>query len=458
MSHTPSYAPTWQEIAEQEERTDESRTWRVPPWQSLVEQGVAVRRAFKVSPEQWEALYAPGRHARVFGTVTPPPPESYTITNVQHFQFLPAIEAIKKQGVREALVAASMATSPAMMMAAHYMGNAAPSLLSRDEALNVEEAVRAEQSHLLYHKAMWRAHGRRVLVLDPTTYTLLAHSDLPAFPSRMLGAPWPAFYIQLPPRAFEFEVYDVRARRVDKRYAEGVAVAIDHAEPEYDGVRELAFMVMGENEGNGSQGRNCAFAGMRFGPDSTLDQFSFRDERYNPTPFATHGVGMETGVSYGDADYEGSHELRVEIPRVIIGLLLYLASEHPDIMPVPPIVRRTFPEIRSPIQRQRALANQATKLRNVTRLPVLVIGSRLDAEAQRVRAKLDVEATRTGKRWTLDRQVWVRGHYRQQAYGPGRLERRVVWIRPFLRGPDAAESMAIRAARVPRAQLNPEPR
>ena len=36
----------------------------------------------------------------------------------------------------------------------------------------------------------------------------------------------------------------------------------------------------------------------------------------------------------------------------------------------------------------------------------------------------------------------VRGHYRQQAYGPGRSQRKRVWIEPFWKGPEAANMKA----------------
>jgi hypothetical protein len=35
-------------------------------------------------------------------------------------------------------------------------------------------------------------------------------------------------------------------------------------------------------------------------------------------------------------------------------------------------------------------------------------------------------------------QVLVRGHYKRQAYGVGRLLRKVIWIEPFWRGPEEA--------------------
>lgn len=466
------HAPSWQEIAETQERTrgefldgSPADAFRVPPWQALLAEGVRVRAAFCDGDEhraRFASMYGMDSHARGLGTITPPPPESYTITNAQHFQFLPSVERIKSTAVDVACRLASIHRSPALMLTARMWNGGADvpahALLSDAEKQNLETTVRAEQSHMLYHKAMWRAHGRRVVVLDPTTYTLLAHTDLPPFPASMLAAPWPAFYIQLPPRTFEFDVLDVRTHTVDRRFAEGVCVAIDYPEPGSDDtdhrVRELAFMVMGEDEGQGAEGRNAAFATIRFGPGATLDQFA-KDGAYIQQR-STMGPNEQT-LEYARVDFAGAHDLAVFIPRVIVGLMLYLASEHPDVVPVAPAPRRTFADVRSPLQRAAALKRQAEKLRAATRLPVLVIGSRLaEIHARELEQRIRVDEKRTGKRWTLDRAVWVRGHWRNQPHGPGRTERRLTWIRPFVRGPDAAESMAIRAARVPRAQLNPD--
>lgn len=452
MTH---YRASWQEQAEKQERTRPD-VWHVPPWSWIMEEALFVRRAF-MSDDARRAKFATlyDAHAHERGTIVAPLAETFTPTNMQHFQVLPCVEAIKQTAVAEAFKVANTMISPALVLSMQNMLGHNADLLTDSAKQNIAETVRAEQAHMLYHKSMWRAHGRRVVVVDPTTYTLLTHTDLPAFPASLLAFPWPSFYIQLPPKSFEFEVRDVRAHTVDRRYAEGVCVAIDYPQPEHDGPRELSFMVMGEDEGMGADGRNCAFASIRFGPDATLDQFEIHHNQL-PGPSITAGGATSISPGYGEGSYAGAHELSVHIPRVIVGLMLYLASEHPDVIPVPPVERKTFADVRSPAQRETARARQAARLRDSTRLPVLLIGSRLDDAAQRVRVQLDADAARTGKRWTLDREVWVRGHWRWQAFGPGRTERKHMWIRPFRRGPDAAESMAIRAARVPRAQLSGE--
>jgi len=55
-------------------------------------------------------------------------------------------------------------------------------------------------------------------------------------------------------------------------------------------------------------------------------------------------------------------------------------------------------------------------------------------------SKNEVKATArpSGGGWTLDHPVNVRGHTRQQAYGPGRSLRKPVQIAPYSKGPGMA--------------------
>jgi len=62
-----------------------------------------------------------------------------------------------------------------------------------------------------------------------------------------------------------------------------------------------------------------------------------------------------------------------------------------------------------------------------------------DVRIVRIRAHTQGEGTATtaastGRTYT--NRVWVTGHWRNQAYGPGRALRRPVYIHPFLRGPE----------------------
>lgn len=60
----------------------------------------------------------------------------------------------------------------------------------------------------------------------------------------------------------------------------------------------------------------------------------------------------------------------------------------------------------------------------------------------RVRSALDPNRVGTGKTWELEKRFVVRGHWRNQAYGPESSLRRRQWIQPFFKGPeDVTEAM-----------------
>lgn len=58
-----------------------------------------------------------------------------------------------------------------------------------------------------------------------------------------------------------------------------------------------------------------------------------------------------------------------------------------------------------------------------------------------VRAPADPDRDRAGEKREFHHRWVVRGHWRQQACGPGREQRRPTWIMPHLKGPDDAPLM-----------------
>jgi len=54
----------------------------------------------------------------------------------------------------------------------------------------------------------------------------------------------------------------------------------------------------------------------------------------------------------------------------------------------------------------------------------------------KIRSALDPSRVGTGKTWELEQRFSVRGHWRNQPYGPERALRRRQWILPFWKGPD----------------------
>jgi hypothetical protein len=432
------FPPLWPEIAEAEQATLDPKSRPPLNWRQLEREAAETRQHYIEHPQQWRDEFGTA-HYKTFGTaseIRDATPDQFDLRNVQHFQALPSIQAWKKQ------CAMGVALTFGVIQKR-----------SQDVVAHIVQQVRAEQAHLLYHQAMWRGHGRRVYVLDRTTYELLAATPLPNLPASILSMPFHSFYLKLPERAFQFEVGDTRTGQHDIGWAEGVVVSMDKIDPDYDGTRELAFCVMSEHSDQSpdftgftstmkSEGRNTAFISVRLGPDARLSQIKFAG---GVRALSTDLTGPIAG-SYADTAMAGASELGEMMPRVILGLLLYLASEHPDVQPIDPAPRRDVDSMHNPAKRRKAEQQNARQ----TRLQMLYVGRKVHEEVER--EKETVRAQLMGQGRTLDHPVWVRGHWRLQPMGVGRMLRKTIWIRPYVKGPDVAESLTIRAAKIQRAE------
>lgn len=289
---------------------------------------------------------------------------------------------------------------------------------------------RDELLHTLYHVSHWRSEGRRVYVLDQTLYTMLAHTELPAWPLDTLAFRARSFYIKLPRQAFQFAVPNAIGL-LDIENVEGVLVTISDPSPDTGRQREIAMIVCGDGSSvmKGSGGANIAYVTAGLGPDGKMSDVRF-----------------QMGSDYATAEIGDDVSLRITVPRVILGLMLYMSSEHPDLEPVPPAARREIEGIQNPAKRRKAEKQNA----RVSKLGYIYVGKRVAQEQERIEREATAHAERQGRK--LDHPVWVSGHWRNQPFGEGRQLRRAIWIRPFRRGPDFEESLRIRAARVQPAQ------
>lgn len=268
-------------------------------------------------------------------------------------------------------------------------------------------------AHELFHLAMWRHYGKRVYLLGRRTLDLLAETDLPDVPAEHLRAPLSSFYLRLPEGAYHFDV----EQDPEPQPAEGVFVAFDQAEAEPGRPRELSLLFTGRSR-HGTEDDNVAYVSALIGPDTPISDITL--------PGADRAVRSVGGRALGET-----------IPRVILGLCLYLQSEHPELEAVPPPARKD-PALARSTKKRRKIEQQNAR---TSALGYIRVGREAAGPANETRRG-------EGSGRALDHQVWVRGHWRHQPYGPGRTLRRWRWIRPHLRGPDLAESERIRAARI----------
>jgi hypothetical protein len=263
----------------------------------------------------------------------------------------------------------------------------------------------------------WLLEGKRVYVLDPTTAHLLRQTDLPSLPFRDLVLPHAAFFLSVPGGVEPF---------AGEGSAEGVLFHIEQTEdPTVD--REITYVLPGEDK----EGRPAtASIAVSVSPDSLIPDLAER--------------GFE-----GFPPSNAAQSMR-ELVRLVFGFVLYLMSEHPRLEPIPAVKR---PEIQTRNPKKRRA--QEKRIAQQRHLGYVYVGRTTREEQEDVADLLnEVHQSRTGA--LLEHPVWVRGHYRNQAHGPGHQLRKIIWIKPHRRGPDMADSVRIRAARVQPARLREE--
>lgn len=125
--------------------------------------------------------------------------------------------------------------------------------------------------------------------------------------------------------------------------------------------------------------------------------------------------------------------------RILLNAVLYLSSDQAELTakgsPRPEILARAK-DISSPSKRKKLLQS----ISRHTDLDYLEVG---ESVGPIVIKKGDAEGAEGGKGGSGKPLVrfMVRGHWRRQAHGPERQERKLIWIRPFLKGPDLATTI-----------------
>jgi hypothetical protein len=289
--------------------------------------------------------------------------------------------------------------------------------LARPAAPPVEELVRQMDLLLAKHymHAMWRHHGRRTFYLDPGTAALLLETPLPEWGDEWTAArlhlPHQAFAIALPEARYFLEYPgDQRPQPVDT-----VVVAVDALDEDWPGPRELSLLVASRGARTTAtlDDDNTLFAGVALDA-SPLGALRLRD------------LGRHAGI--GD-----------DLLRLAIGTCLYLNSEHPRLEPVPLAPVPKLGGVTNKTKRRR----REQRAERECRLPLVWVG----------RGEWDLAAPlpaadQTGRSWRLTMRHVVRGHYKRQAYGPGREERKVIWVKPYERGADFADALRAHAGLV----------
>lgn len=317
-------------------------------------------------------------------------------------------------------------------------------LARKRESDSTEDAEAGETErwiHNLYVVTLWRAYGRKTYVLEPDLYELLIRTDVPSLPASELRFPINAFYLVLPPGVVRVDtpVFDAVAGKVQGRSdVEGLLVIVDRASHEENWVRRLHLAYTS----------TASFAG-----ESNFNTLHFTTDM-DLQPTATLRALDESGR--GTVDDDGVRWASVgvteddSVTRLLVNFCLYLQSEHPELeaIPAPPVS----------LAQRRSTTRERSRVPETSRLGYVRVGRPIDERSLENFVAPDAVASAGGvdaepgavaaPRWRLSHQVWVRGHWRLQPFGTGRVERKLIWIKPHIKGPDLAEALRLSGGKV----------
>jgi len=138
------------------------------------------------------------------------------------------------------------------------------------------------------------------------------------------------------------------------------------------------------------------------------------------TDWLKRGQAKANATDVGDDEMFFGPGLRMM--RIVTNSILYLSSANPDVtegLKEPP---RTGGSTLSAKEKRRLE-------RSVTKLDYILVG----------RASTPYQGLPSAIGKQLTARIRTRGHWKSQAHGPGRLERKIIFVEPYWRGPDAAE-------------------
>lgn len=297
----------------------------------------------------------------------------------------------------------------------HKWVNRIGNALTRVSRLNAHEVTELLffEVHTRFALLRWKHYGHKVYVVDPGTFTLMVNTELPKMPSKYLTSTIPSFYLKFPEGVFRHQVrsdsslrLDVMRPVADIQPVEGVMMnfsTLDVSAPS----RELLYIAVGRStQTHGAD--NGVYVRRTLG-EYTLPEFVIREQKWDGSP-------QTGGTKYSDFIDEGEENFRTLIPRLLLNFCLYLTNEHPQLTPVGPC---------PPPKHQREHKQRRAARRHSSLGYLYVHGPK----------ERHMQGPATGRTWRLDHKVWVRPHWRMQAYGPDHAYRKNILIREHMRGP-----------------------
>lgn len=334
------------------------------------------------------------------------------------------------------------ALAPAAAQLGMTIEQLTPYLSSMDPESKAALAARYNQAGLEYHALVnFALSGKKTFYFSDHLAEHLANTEI-NLKAPLIDLPFPSCQFVFTARAAVNAMHNLRsdAGRWDINTA-----GLDYAAP------ISAFLTM-RPASAGLPGRKLVICAMHarppahvhmmtkrelyLGEEWTLEQALRTDwEKLSPdNPGEGIAFSLEEGTLTGQND-DLFYTDGLAFYRLVLNAVLYLSSEAPE------LIARTSPhqEIQAKAMGLQSLSKRRKALQSMGRFSGLdyeEVGASVGAI---VIQKGEAEgAAGAGGGKPLVRFM-VRGHWRQQAHGVGRQARKLIWIRPFYKGPDLAE-------------------
>lgn len=272
----------------------------------------------------------------------------------------------------------------------------------------------------LWQHFQWIEHGRRVYEIGETLAAGLVDTEM-RVALRDIPVPIPAYYLRVP----ETLGLTVWNKETGEHVLDGFYVRHSFLENLEGEKNAVSILAIGRPQDTGFGVTDDALAAFSIpGNVDNVEEWLETDESRLP---ARRGLGTN------------DHRTKAW-SRLVLGACLYLATGDAD------TEKRRLGPSEEARKKAKGMSGKAGKryLDSLT-LPVhyVRVGFKETLDPQLLeRAQASKEARELTKRFV------VRGHYRNQAHGPGRQERKVIYIKPHWKGPTWAEAVSARIHRV----------
>lgn len=245
-------------------------------------------------------------------------------------------------------------------------------------------------------------------------------------------APFEGFMIEMPPGLLWWDHDDTGRHEVSAvSVVEGTAPEVPAYDPGLEGGRRLLVMCFcepNEKSTDPADDNLAYFTVPLFDEDEKVEDL-FKIDKEVIADIENEALnGGEVRGRFGGMDMTGNH-LRDLFRRFVVNVLLYLNSPDADVIHVgtekAKKIKKKKAKNKKARQKIKKHAQEARAERN------WLVGSRVSVDPRLKRAVSEGRRDAGGK---LRFKSLVRGHWRNQAHGPNRSLRKMIWISPHVRG------------------------